>query len=202
MPSQSQHLVQAKNLDHFFSRELADALHNQRVKTRQETLRYIVQILCRFTRSEQFHDSTDGTTDLKPLAMIYADAVYSSTPRQRHKALRRLGDVALFIAGLFSQSLNRKTVGLDYYVAMGENAYAHLSACGISDGEVFRELSEKFEAVTNALAELSINANFNRNSDLLHNYDLWLRTGNVRAARRLINAGITPTGNVTSRHTH
>jgi len=200
IPDQPQQVVQAENLDHFFSRELEGALHNQRVETSQATARYIVRTLCRFSRSERFYESTGSGQDLKPLAMIYADAVNSPTPRQRHRSFRRLGDVALFIAGLFSHSLNRKPVGLDYYLAMGGGAYAHLSASALSGRDVFAELSEKFEAFVNALAELSIDANFNRTSDLLENYDLWLRTGSKRASRRLLRAGIQPTWSATDSH--
>jgi len=40
--------------------------------------------------------------------------------------MQRLGDTALFIAGVFADSLNRKLVDVDYYVAMGGTAYAQV----------------------------------------------------------------------------
>lgn len=192
MSDMSKRVVQAENLDQFFSRELEDALQLQHVATSEATSRYIVGTLCKFARSERFFESHDGEAELKPLAMIYADAVHSRTLRQRQRALRRLGDVALFIAGVFSRSLRRKAVGRDYYMAMGGGAYAHLSACGISNRDVFGELSEKFELFVNALSELSIDAQFNQDGDLLEHYDAWLRTASARSHQRLVRAGIRP----------
>ena len=75
--------------------------------------------------------------------------------------LRRLGDIALFIAGLFGPSLERKTVGVDYYINMGGGAYDWLSDSLAATGDrslswrTFRELAENFEAMVATLDDFA-----------------------------------------------
>jgi hypothetical protein len=51
---------------------------------------------------------------MKPLALHYADAVNAPSIAERGAALRKLGDIALFISSLFADNLNRKLVDIDY----------------------------------------------------------------------------------------
>ena len=54
---------------------------------------------------------------------MYSDALEEESGEARNQILRRLGDVALFISGVFSRSLKRRVVDVDYYIAMGGGAY-------------------------------------------------------------------------------
>ena len=126
---------------------------------------------------------------------------------ERADALQRLGDVALFIAGLLSGSLNRKLVDIDYYIAMGGSAYGQLSntrANAVSDGspEVFEELSHKFSGFVDVLDEVAERAPGHNNTDVMRTYEVWLRTGSPRAARRLRRHGIDPAQGSVSRRQH
>ena len=49
------------------------------------------------------------------------------TAQARQRALQRLGDVSLFIAGFFARSFARKLIDIDYHIAMGGNAYSSLA---------------------------------------------------------------------------
>ena len=204
----TERVITSTSVGDFFDRALNSALSNQRVDAAPDTVRYVVHLLSDFSRTDRLYEKTEHGYGLKPLALIYADAVYSTDPAERRHALRRLGDVALFIAGLFSHSLSRKLVDVDYYMAMGGGAYAELSssgkygAHGTALSPVFAELAHKFTDFVDALAEVGKDANFSNDSDLLRSYENWLRTGSQRAARHLRGAGIEPSASNISRVQH
>jgi hypothetical protein len=142
---------------------------------------------------------------LKPLAMIYKEALDAPSTKERYVMLRRLGDVSLFISGMFAQSLNRSLVDIDYYVAMGGNAYGYLSG---TEGPVsssglkiaFTELAENFVNMIDVLSEVGESTNLNSNYDVLRLYEIWLKTGSRRAADKLKQSGIQPVMTATYRH--
>lgn len=197
--------VADQHIRQFFLDAIEAALTNQGLEARRGTVRYVVDLLAHYARSRNFYEQTDAGFGLEPLAMYYARAVSGATRLERVRALRRLGDVALFVAGVFSGSLNRKLVDVDYYIAMGGGAYAQLSRSyepsEVKSPEVFEELSRKFRNFVDVLDEVSERSPGRRNSDLLRTYEVWVRTGSTRAARRLQRHGILPAdGSVSRRH--
>lgn len=192
----------------YFEDALHSAMDRQRMVADSATVHYVVELLTVFTRTEElFEKSSEGTT-LKPLAAIYTDALQAPSPGCRHEALRRLGDTALFISGIFADSLNRKLVDVDYYIAMGGNAYGHLSETTPARqrdsalSEIFAELAAKFPDFVDVLGELSDSTQLSSGRDILRLYEIWLRTGSQRAARRLREAGIQPCEAVTTQTRH
>ena len=204
----TEQVITSASVEDYFHEALNSALDNQGIETTPDAVGYVVNLLCGFARSERLYEHTGDGYGLKPLAMVYADAAFSSNAAERRQALRRLGDVALFISGLFSHSLRRKLVDVDYYVAMGGSAYGLLSNASSRSprsaalSPVFAELSQKFTDFVDALAEVGEDANFAGDSDLLRSYELWLHTGSRRAARQLRRAGIHPSENTVSRSRH
>lgn len=196
-------LVKQESLQIYFHDCLHSALHKHQVQADDHTVIYLTNLLSSFTRSENFFDRVEGKSPHKPLASYYTDAVNSDTSYERDMALRRLGDVALFICGLFSDSLSKKVVDVDYYIAMGGSAYSHLSesknvlSTDSSLNEVFYELSNKFVDFMDVLAELNENQS-QSNNNLLRTYEIWLRTRSKRAKNILIEHGIHPTIHATS----
>lgn len=192
-------LITHANINEFFQETVHTALSNQNIRAADHTIHYLVNLLTGFVRAEALYDRTPDGVMIRPLAMVYGDALEAATAAERNLALRRLGDVALFIAGLFADSLNRKVVDVDYYIAMGGNAYGHLSEVmrGSQQGrvfcEVFEELSARFTEFVDVLADVSDRARLGGDQELMRSYELWLRTGSRRAARRLRAAGIEPT---------
>jgi hypothetical protein len=128
----------------------------------------------------------------EPLALRLRRALESGGQEQRER-LRNLGDFSLFTSGFFSDSLTRKVVDIDYYVSMGEYAYASL---GRRDedafGEVFAELARKFVGFVDVLSDVSEHTTLASNADLLRLYDRWLRTRSAREEQRLLDRGILP----------
>jgi len=196
------------NVREHFRDSIHSALSNQRVEAAEETVFYVVNLLAHYTHAENLFCKTTDGVDLKPLALIYAEAVDAASAEQRHAALKRLGDVALLISGLFSSSLNRKVVDLDYYIAMGGSAYGYL--CDISRGtargrafcSIFGELSDKFPSFVDVLAEVGETSRLNSDTDIMRLYEIWLRTGSRRAAERLRKLGIEPVASSGVRRTN
>jgi hypothetical protein len=122
--------------------------------------------------------------------------------------LKRLGDVALFISGLFSGSLNRKVVDIDYYIAMGGTAYSCVHdlvgkrADGWGRRSLFADLADNFSDLVDVLGEVGDRSNLSSNRDVLRTYELWLKTGSSRAYDKLQRFGLNPLLNSSSRTTH
>jgi len=201
-------LITETSLQEYFQTSISDALENQNLKAGTDTIHYVVNLLTSFARAEKLFERTPDGVMIRPLALLYAEAVEGATLDERNRALRRLGDVALFISGVFSQSLNRCVVDIDYYVSMGGSAYSYLSDTtrGTNHGRamsgIYDELASKFVGFVDVLGEVSESRSCNNDSDVLRQYEIWLRTGSTRAADRLRAAGIQPSANSSSRLRH
>jgi hypothetical protein len=151
-----------------------------------------------FSRSEELYEDDGDTYGLKPLALMLADASDAPTPEHRNQILQRIGDVALFISGFFVDSLANKAVDIDYYIHMGVNAYGSLSEevrhsfRGRVFADVFRELSANFQVLTDILHEVRDSARSDSDANLLRTYEIWRKTGSLRAEEILRRQGVVP----------
>lgn len=189
-------LIASGDVKGFFKDSLSEVVHNRSIEAKDDTLAYLVNLLVAFTRVDAgFHRNFDGAT-LKPLALLYAEAVEAASDEERRQALRQLGDLSLFVAGVFADCLNRKLVDVDYFIAMGGNAYSYLSDTmpdsvrGRTYSEIFEELSLKFSEFVDVLNEFTDKTKLTSNVDIMRLYELWLRTGSKHAARKLRRVGI------------
>ena len=191
-------VVAVPNLREFFHDSVQKALRNQRVDVDDQTEHYVVNVLTMFARSEQLFDRTPEGVRLKPLAHMLADAAEAQSAQQRDEALRRLGDVSLFIAGFFAQSFARKLIDIDYHIAMGGRAYGTLadtmrnSMRGQAFSAVFLELAQKFQRLVDVLNEVADMAYTHSDKDILRLYEIWLKTGSPRAHSILCRLGVAP----------
>lgn len=185
-----------KNLREYFMRSVARAMQRNDVAVDEHTSCYVVDLLTLYSRSEALFDSGENGPELKPVALLLADAVDRGS-EELNRALRRVGDQSLFIAGFLGDGLSRKLVDIDYYVNMGGSAYATLSSSsqnsirGAALAKVFAELAEKFVEFVDVLSDLRGKALADE-QDLLRLYETWTRTGSKRALRRLRAQGIEP----------
>lgn len=196
------------SLTEFFRDSVDAAMAANRVVLDTQTSHYVVTLLTLFARSEDFYDAGPEGPELRPLALMLADAVEARTEEERHFALQRVGDVALFMAGFFDDFLQRAPVGVGYYVRMGGGAYSTLAGSirGTLRGrvmcEVFEELGAKFTAMVDVLNEVRDSARGNDVGDALRWYEAWVRTGSPRAARLLRELGIEPLESARKRREH
>lgn len=186
------------NLREFFHESMQTALRKQHVDIDDHTEHYVVNVLTMFARSEELYESTPEGVRLKPLAHMLAEAAEARTPQLRDDALRRLGDVSLFMAGFFAQSFARKLVDIDYHIAMGGGAYGTLaenlrgSMRGQAFAAVFLELAQKFQRVVDVLNDVADMAYTHSDKDILRLYEVWLKTGSPRAYSILRKLGVAP----------
>jgi len=188
------------SLRSFFHDSVQSAIRNQNVQTRDETIWYLINLLDHFSRSERLFDDAGEGRGLRPLADLYAQAVNATSRRERRVILQRMGDVALFVTGLFSGlfTRRRRLVDVDYYAAMGGGAYAAVcEALGGSVGhrslvETFDDLSRQFILFADVLAEVGESAFGCTDGDLLRLHERWRLTESPRLAAKLREAGIEP----------
>lgn len=191
-------VVAVPNLREFFHDSVQKALRNQRVAVDDHTEHYVVNVLTMFARSEELYERTPEGVRLKPLAHMLADASAAQSSQQRDEALRRLGDVSLFIAGFFAQSFARKLIDVDYHIAMGGRAYGTLadnmrySIRGQAFATVFLELARKFQRLVDVLNDVAEMAYQHTDKDILRLYEIWLKTGSPRAFAILQRLGVAP----------
>jgi hypothetical protein len=193
----NQQVLQVANLQEFFKESLHGALERQHLAVEDHTEHYVVNLLTLFARAEALYEQTPQGPRLKPLVVMMTEALEARTPGDRHRGLRRLGDVSLFVAGFFAHSFARKLIDIDYHIAMGGRAYGELAA-GLSRGpgrglaQVFAELAAKFQPLVDALNEVSATACPHSDQDVLRHYELWLKTGSRRSYAQLRRLGIEP----------
>ena len=101
--SDEQATLDVRGLREFFRDSVHDALIRQQVGVDAHTEHYVVNLLTMFSRSELFEQTPEGVR-LRPLAVMLAEAAATTSAVHRSRALR-LGDVSLFVAGFFAQSL-------------------------------------------------------------------------------------------------
>jgi hypothetical protein len=196
VPSDGRVLAVA-NLKEFFRDALHAALERQHTLVQDQTEHYVVNLLALFARSEALYEETPEGRRLKPLALMLADALDARSEQNRQRGLQRLGDVSLFIAGFFAQSFARRLVDVDYHIAMGGTAYLALAQSlergrGKVLGHVFSELAAKFQPMVDALNEISECAHTHTQSDILRQYEIWLKTGSRRSYAVLRRLGVAP----------
>jgi hypothetical protein len=178
----------------FFRDALQSALEHQHLQVRDHTEHYIVNLLAMFSHTEALFEPDAERAQLKPLALLLAEAADAPDDRQRFRMLQRLGDVALFV-GLLAGTA--PPGGRRYHIAMGCCAYGALAQAPYYGaqrvlGQVFAELEDKFQPIVDALNEIGESAARNSPRDVLRLYELWHKTGSQRAHRLLLKLGIRP----------
>ena len=154
MPDQ---VIETAGLNEYFHHAVHAAADQQHIHADQATLHYLTLLLSQFARSEQVFDYGDNRLHTRPLALLYGDALAAGSARERRLWLQRLGDLALFIGGLFAGRLSRNFTDLDYCMAMGGNAYGTLQQTATHSDEqaqalVFGELATGFERFVDVIA--------------------------------------------------
>jgi hypothetical protein len=188
-------IVAVSNLTEFFRDEFRNVTTTQHVEVDDHTEHYVVNLLAGFARSENLGATTPDDRGAPSLAQLLAAAFEAGSAAERDLALQKLGDISLFMAGFFARHFARRTIDIDYHIAMGGRAYGSL-AQSLERGprralaEVFAELAEKFQPLVDVLGEIGDAAYVYTQRDILRLYEVWLKTGSTRARRLLQGLGI------------
>jgi hypothetical protein len=173
-------LITATSLQAWFYEALGDARRDHHFQATTASEHYIVTLLDAFSDADQlFGLDTAGRRRDQALAMILYEAVFG-TPTHSIDHYRRMGDVALYVAGVFSDSLHRAAVDASYYIHMGQAAYATL-ADRLRDRknaalrEIFQELADTFASWVEVLRDLSERIGLSAALHAQHTEDLFAR---------------------------
>jgi len=180
-------MLAKETLTALFRDLVRDAMATQQVQSSETTEFYLVQL-----RADSMAHKVAALLE-RPLGVDYLEAFHLPAS-QRYEKLKRVADTALFVTGVFVDSLERSLVGPEYYAAIGRNAYARLSAQSSRTAlaALFEELAGRFPEFVRVLMEISAQELFRREQDTLRLYKRWLHTRGRREADLLVRRGIIP----------
>jgi hypothetical protein len=170
-----------------------EALGRTRVEATPLAAAYLVDLLDAGVGPAGRHAVADAETFAEGLLR----ARRARGPGKRMRRLRGLGDRALFVAGLFGESLVRRGLGLGYYADAGRIAYAEVcrllapSPAQRDAARLFEELADRFADFADVLAEVG-DATRPGAGGLAGLYQRCLRHGRETDWRRLLRRGAFP----------
>ena len=188
------------NLFSFFFDRVRAARANQNTVFADETEFYLVSLLVKFLRTRSLVVSGGRRVDEEAFALRLLGARADGDGARRLTELRHLADSTLYLLGFFRDSFRRSSVDLSYYARMGEAAYGDLAVLagrksGSGRDSMFGELSDKFGACVEVLAEVS-ESEASRAADVVGLYEEYLAFGGERTRRRLAALGVHPVSHV------
>lgn len=188
------------DLKSFFFKECSSIADKQGLTISPLLQGYLGEMLSRFLDVNYLlQESSDpyapkGTKEIPSIGIELMKGMQSTSFKQLFQ-LQKVGDLALYISGFFPEYLDRRSLDLDYFSAVGGQAYqraGHIRSTLDSENRlnVYFELAEKFAALTQVLTELSDQKFLAREEDQLKLYEKWLVSGSPRISRMLKEAGL------------
>lgn len=189
-------LLAKKNLVEFFSEKVKSSARRQRVGVSEGVEFYLVRLLSHYSVSTNFFETNEeGEIEYRALALRLHDAVFDTRPGSRFVHLKKLGDTALYHAGVFYDGLYNQVVDVDYYINMGGQAYHSLANLSTptdkSLAEIFAELAVNFPKLVEVLYLCCEADVAQSNNDILRLIDRYVRTGSRKAEELLKEKGIS-----------
>ncbi|MBS1963892.1 MAG: hypothetical protein JST04_16900 [Bdellovibrionales bacterium] len=183
----------------YFHELLSGAFNKRSLKPTAETSFYLVNLLNQFMTTDALYArDAEGRHREEALALLVKEAHELSASEEKRVIYRQVGDLSLYRAGFFQESLNRKLVDIDYYIEMGGHAYRE--AASRHDEKalriVFEELAHRFGRFVDVLADVSDQTMAKTERNLLRLYENWVQTKSERAERLLNEAGIIPNATI------
>ena len=164
------------SLSSYFSKRLNRYAKRFRPPPHEDTCWYLGSLLERFGRSEQLFAYQDGQMTLRPLALLYSDAIDANNARERCLMLQQLGDMALFLGALFPQRFTRHGILQDYFIGMGGSAYDYLADNAKANRHIFAELANTFTRMLEMVANACSSTQHLSTEEVLALYQRWLNT--------------------------
>lgn len=127
---------------------------------------YLVFLLMRYTNKPEVIKQIMATE------FLYA---INTLPSQRQLILQEVGDKCLIFSGLFPGVAKRRLVKLNYFIQLGQSAYANLAK---DRDDTYQILANQFVEVMDILQSIRADS---VNLLPLEAYELWAETGSHRA---------------------
>jgi len=180
--------VEQHTLTEFFRDLVRDAMQVHEIESSELSEFYLVGLLEYFARP-------DPGWDERPLALDYLESFHDPTSH-RYAKLKRVGDTALFLSGVFMEYLERRIVSTEYYISLGRTAYHHLAMIGGPEAsgrvDVYAEMANRFDDFVRVLSEISFAKIFPSESQTVRVYTRWLRTRGRQDEQWLVRRGLLP----------
>ena len=178
------------SLSCYFSKRLKRYARRFRPPPHEDTCWYLGSLLERLGRSEQLFTYQDERMTIRPLALLYSDAVEASNDRERCLMLQQLGDMALFLGALFPERFARHGLQPDYFIGMGGSAYDYLADNASSNRHIFAEMAQTFTRMLEMVANACSRTQRMTTEGVLALYQRWLTSRDPAIASQLRAMGI------------
>ena len=188
--------ITESSLASYFRNRLSHYAQRLRPPPHDDTCWYIGSMLDRFGQSDQLFAYEDGRLTLRPLALLYKDALEANNDRERCLILRQLGDLSLFLGALFPENYARRGIQRDYFIGMGGGAYDYLAENARQNRHIFSELSRMFGRLLELIANACSRKQTVSATDILSLYQRWRETKDPIVKGQLQALGIVVDDNV------
>lgn len=178
------------SLTDYFCKQLNIHAEHLQSPPHADTRWHIGNLLDRLGRSDQLFTYQEGQMTLRPLVLLYSDAVEANNERQRCLLLQNLGDMALFLGALFPERWARKGIGKDYFVGMGGGAYDYLADNARANNHIFAELANTFTRMLELVARTCSKKQQMSAREILALYQRWLQSHDPMIEAQLRALGI------------
>lgn len=178
------------SLSYYFQKRLTKYAQRYSPAPHDDTCWYLGSLLDRFGRAEAMFSYQDGQLTIRPLALLYSDALEARNDRERCLLLQQLGDMALFMGALFPERYARRGIGQDYFVGMGGGAYDYLADNARQNRHIYAELAKTFTRMLELVANACSRKHSMTTEEVLALYQRWLATRNPVIASQLQAIGI------------
>lgn len=192
----------AQDMDAYFEEQVLVVAQKQGLQVSPFASQYLARVLGRFSNMDAYLPALpkglNGALrrEVPKLATLWLEGL-QQPPTEQYFQLQFLGDFALFTSGFFAEKIKGSIVDVDYYVAMGGQAYqraGHLRESLASENalNVFFELASGFGEFVEVFAEIADQSLLVNDQSLLKLYEKWLATRSERIARMLGEQGVIP----------
>jgi hypothetical protein len=182
------------SLSVYFRERLTDCAQHLEPPPHEDTCWYLGSLLERFCHTDQLFAYEQGQLNLRPLALLYGDALEATSQRERCLLLQQLGDMALFLGALFPGRFTRRGIQQDYIVGMGGGAYDYLASTARANRHIYAELANTFTRMLELVANACSREQALSTEDIISLYQRWLDTGDEVTGNQLRALGIDLSG--------
>ncbi|MEO5668955.1 MAG: hypothetical protein ABIR96_12920 [Bdellovibrionota bacterium] len=202
--TQNTHLHLTQDLRKFFAEECLSIASKQGLQIPEHLSHYLGEMLVRFVGSDTYFVANSDPLAMKPKKEFpsvvrlwlegQAQPIFEQLVQMQH-----VGDIALYTSGFFPERIERSLVDMDFYMAVGGQAYERAGKIRESIAQerelnIYFELASKFSELKELLAELSDRKFLSTEADRLRLYQKWLQSRSPRIRRMLAEVGILAQG--------
>jgi hypothetical protein len=178
-----------------FNELLKEACDKLDFKIAAASQSYILNLLKFYIDSRNLYSPFIDETMEKPpetFAELYLTALNLESPKNK-EYMKILADRALYLSGFFGESLQKKSVDIDYYMGIGASAYQNLATWTKEETTsiIYSQFSNQFTRYVNLLSYMSDKSAIQSEQNILKLYERYVQTGSQAVREKLNALGLT-----------